>query len=198
MTVPFTESLRHEIQDLKPHDVIIDVGGYEGNWSRIVVEKYGCSALIFEPIKSFHAQISESLATHPLRRHFDVINSGVGATSGETTMGVKGDSSGVAADGPQETVSIIGVDRLFNNLKQAWPPEIACMKLNCESSEFPILEAMLAQDLVKHVRTIHVQFHNIVPNAQARMDAIIAGICKTHDILWDAPWCWIGFQRKRP
>src|SRR5689334_16904987 len=43
--------------DLDSSAVIIDAGGYQGQWSSDIFAKYGCTIHIFEPVPQFAASI---------------------------------------------------------------------------------------------------------------------------------------------
>lgn len=191
----FTESDRYDVRGLTPESTVLDIGAYEGNWSRLIVEKYGCSAHLFEPIKSFHGGIVDRLKEHPQASQFSIHNFGVGSNTRTERMGVKGDMSGVVADGPIEEVHIIGITDLLTNSLLA-DKFIGCAKLNCEGGEYEILESLLDTGMISRIDTLHVQFHDVIPRAAERMAAIKNRMLITHRLIWDAPWCWTGWESK--
>lgn len=192
--IPFSEALRYEF-DLKPDDIVWDVGGYEGNWGRIIAEKYGCKVHIFEPIDAFYCGIMNNLLHHPQRANITVHHFGVAGTTREDTFHVKGDSSGIVADGPAENVMLLGVVDLLNNSLFA-DKQIAVLKLNCEGSEYEILEALLDAGLDHRFTNIQVQPHNVVPRAEERWAFIKNRLMLNHRMTFDEPWCWTGFTLK--
>ena len=38
--------------DLTEDSVIMDLGGYRGDWTNLMINKYNCTSHIFEPVKS--------------------------------------------------------------------------------------------------------------------------------------------------
>lgn len=192
--IPFTEQLRYEYP-LTPDSVIIDVGGYEGNWSRLMVEKYGCKAHIFEPVDAFYKGIIARLANHPQRDRMTVHHFGVGENTRDEVFRIKGDMTGILADGPEETVKLIGIVDLLQNSLFAGK-QIGVLKLNCEGMEYEILSALLDHGLDTRFDHIQVQFHNHVPHAEERRDFLKNRMLMNHRITWDEPWVWTGFQLK--
>lgn len=190
---PFTESLRYEIPTLNADSIVIDAGGYEGNWGRIICEKYGSRVHIFEPVDGFYANIMGTLAAHPKRDRMTVHHFGLAGTTRQEEFGIHGDMSGIVADGPKEKVSLLGIgDLLSNSLFEG--KQLGAVKLNVEGAEFEILEAMLELGLMSRVEVLHVQFHDVVPRAAQRMEHIKNSMLITHRMIWDAPWCWIGWE----
>ena len=51
--IPAAEALRYDYPDLHKDSVVVDAGAYQGNWSKVIHEKYGCIVLAFEPVKAF-------------------------------------------------------------------------------------------------------------------------------------------------
>lgn len=189
--IPFHESLRYDIPGLNPLSTVIDVGAYEGNWGRLISERYSCRVYFYEPVPAFFAKMAFSLLNHPNRADMELRNLGVGAQTGQSVFSVKGDMSGPFADGTEQvTVNLIALRDVIGK------EQIGCMKLNCEGSEFEILEALLDQGLAPRVEVLHVQSHPIVPDCQARWDRIKARLAETHELMWDEPWCWTGWKRK--
>lgn len=181
---PFTESMRYEY-NLTPDDLVWDVGGYEGNFARAIATRYRCSVTCFEPV--FFERVRLALVGLEKVR---VVPYALSDAEGAVTMRMKGDSSGAFADsGP--VVEAVTVD-----VAKHLPDALALLKLNIEGGEFAVLERILATELAARVRDIQVQFHPIVPDYQARYEAIAAGLSKTHELTYHAPWCWENWRRK--
>lgn len=189
----FTESDRYDIAGLTPASIVVDVGSYEGNWGRQICERYGCWTYFLEPIAEFRAQIQLNLLDHPRRDRMTFFDFGLGGYTREETMGVCGDSTGLVSNGPVEKVRLVGVGDLLNN-SLFFDKQIAVAKLNCEGAEFEILEAMLEQNLMGRVDIIHVQFHDIIPRASARMAYIKNMMLMTHRPIFDSGWTWCGWE----
>jgi FkbM family methyltransferase len=178
---PFTEEMRYEYP-LKPDDLVIDVGGYEGKFSNEIRRRYGCRVLCFEPV--FKEEIAKNLDSGVA-----LIASALGREMGYAVFYVKGDMTGEWADGRDVPVNVIGVKKVFTE-------PVALLKLNCEGGEFGILEALLDEDLVWLIDNIQVQFHSIFPDSEQRWQKIRERLLETHELTYDAPWCWENYKRK--
>jgi FkbM family methyltransferase len=179
---PFTESMRYEYP-LNPSSLVLDVGGFEGRFANEIHRLYGCRVWCFEPV--FHREIRSKL--HPLITLFPY---GIGGKSGEVSIGVKGDSTGMWATGVDSvTAEIMDVNEVIT-------VPVDLMKLNCEGAEYEILEALLDGGKATMVKNIQVQFHRVVENYVERWESIRSRLLATHELTYDAPFCWENYQLK--
>lgn len=188
---PFEESDRY-LYDLTPDSVVLDCGGYEGRWADGINEKYHCHIHIFEPIAKFCFDIQRRFAREP---KINVYNIGVGGSSGIVPFKIKGDMTGAYADNPEtEWVNIQDVNEVFERLKLT---EMALMKLNVEGSEFPIIEKMLEKGLLSCVLNLQVQWHAVVPDYQARYDALQMRLAESHELTFEHGWIWQNWRLRK-
>lgn len=180
---PFEEKLRYEY-DLTPDSLVYDVGAYQGSWAREIHRKYGCRVLCFEPV--FHKKLTKNLGD--LFPSVKVFPFGVGDCNALVEMGVKGDMTGAFEHGNYKVMADV------RDVSEVLVDDGFIFKLNCEGSEFSILEAVLERGLATKLRNIQVQPHAVVPNAEKRWAAIQAGLLKTHHLTFNAPWCWQNYE----
>lgn len=179
---PFTEEMRYEYL-LNPSSLVLDVGGYEGRFANEIYHRYGCRVWCFEPV--FHEAVKDKL--HPAIKLFPY---GIGGKSGEVSIGVKGDSTGMWATGVDSiTAAIMDVNEVVVE-------PVDLMKLNCEGAEYEILEALLDGGKVDMIKNIQVQFHRVVENYMERWESIRNRLLATHELTYDAPFCWENYQLK--
>jgi FkbM family methyltransferase len=178
---PFTEELRYEYP-LKPDDLVVDVGGYEGKFANEIRRRYGCRVWCFEPV--FHKEIRTKL--HP---DVELLAYGLGRGDYSQSFFVKGDMTGAWAEGEQIEVFVVDVNGTLRE-------PVALLKLNCEGGEYEILEAILDEGDPLLYDNIQVQFHSIFPDSEARWQKIRERLLVTHELTYDAPWCWENYKRK--
>jgi FkbM family methyltransferase len=184
--IPYTDNMRYDYP-LKAESMVVNIGGYHGDWAAEIHRRYNCKVWIFEPCFEFYRKIKERFCDVP---KIKVAAAAVTDTNGSSVIRWKGDMTGLFSDGePQEvaTVSILDV------LDRASP--IALLELNCEGSEFAILEQLLKDERMALIENLQVQFHGVVPEAEKRYEAIRDGLLKTHKLTYDVPWCWQNFER---
>jgi FkbM family methyltransferase len=183
------EKLRY-IYDLKEESIVFDLGGYEGQWASDIFSMYIPYIYIFEPIKKFSEDISERF------RHNKKIQSfgfGLGGKDEQISISLLANSSSafkVTSD--METGHI----RKANDfLKEHDISHIDLMKINIEGGEYDLLEHLIATGFVKNIHDIQIQFHDFVPNARERMEAIQRDLKKTHHTTYDHEFVWENWQR---
>lgn len=184
------ESDRYNYPDLKPDSIVIDGGGYEGNWAKQLWRKYRCRIFVFEPIHKFANEIANGLEFQ-MTGGITVINRALGSYSRWEAFSVHGDSTGAfSKNGPFETVEVLAIGPII----ESWP-EVALLKLNVEGMEYEIIEALIAQDLMPRIANLQVQFHRL-PGSDQLIEEITQGLKQTHELVYHEPYCWEGWKRK--
>lgn len=188
---PFTEEDRY-LYDLTPDSWVVDGGAHKGTFTTHIVNRYGCRVHAFEPVHEYYERLV-GLYDHD-KRVF--VTRGVLGSSKRTApvkIYHKGDSSGEFADGECEFAppkSYVDIEYVHGIGKM-----IDLLKLNIEGGEFEFLEDILECGKAKWLfRNIQVQFHPVVPDAEARYQAIRAALLKTHHLTFDAPWVWQNYR----
>lgn len=185
----FSESERFNY-NLTKDSLVIDVGAFDGNWSRNMASLYECRILAFEPVKDHFTQAVCNCQRFP---SVCVINSAVCAGGSFTEIGVSNNSSG--AWSPSEKRETVSVVRLGNLLKVVGEVDVA--KLNLEGGEYDLLENALDWGLHKQVRNWQVQFHSNVPNWKERYEKIKERLGATHWQQWEgAEFTWENWTLK--
>lgn len=191
---PFSDNCRYDYPDLSPESIVIDAGGFEGNFANLLTLQHPCRVIILEPTKDFYNNIVKRFGNDG---RFRILNVGLGGTSRKETFGVKGDQTGLHCGGNSyEHVEIIGIADLLNDPELSDRDSIDLLKLNIEGMEFEVLETILAKNLATRFKNIQVQFHPIVPRFQERYDTIADGLGKTHALTYCTPWCWENWRIK--
>lgn len=180
------EKIQEETYNFGPSSLLIDVGGYEGQWASDMYGRYRSHIVIFEPVARFADNIKKRFAKNP---DITVYPYGLGNKTGDMEISVDADSSSIFArkGRPTETIPMVAAASFF---KEHNINEIDLIKMNIEGSEYGLLEHMIETGIMKKVRNLHVQFHYFVPDAEARMKKIQAGLLKTHRPTHQYPFVW--------
>lgn len=170
---------------LNRDSLVVDVGAYEGNFSRLIVEKFGCAVWAFEPV--FYEQCLANVGPRTT-----VFRNALGNCQCVEEFGIKGDSTGVwAMDVDRVAVDVLPVSVLY-----AWN-HVGLLKLNCEGGEYPILERIIRDGKAPMFDALLVQFHAVEPDSSVRRDNILSALEETHEPVFSAPFCWEGWKIKR-
>ena len=177
--------------DLRPESVVLDLGGYEGQWASDLYARQRCRIHVFEPVREFADFMTSRFSRNP---DIEVHAFALGASNRTTTISIAGASSST-----HKTKSS-RVPAEFRDVSEwfaaAGLTDVALMKINIEGGEYELLERMLDEDLVARVAAIQVQFHNFVEDADSKMERIQQRLAATHTPAWQYRYIWENWQRK--
>lgn len=174
--------------DLTPDDTVWDVGGFEGQWASDIFAKYQPTIHIFEPVKGFADKIKERFAKNEKVR---VYQYGLSDHDSTETISLVGDrASTFVQDTQSEQATFRKASAVANELGIP-----TLIKLNIEGGEYPLLEDLIAADMIKDITHIQVQFHDFVPHAQTRMQKIQEVLARTHTRTYHYPFVWESWTR---
>lgn len=183
---PFEENDRY-VYNLPPDSVVLDCGGYNGDFAAGIYERYGCTIHVLEPVGEFFARIHKRFSDNP---KIHVHHFGIGYRTDTAIFKIKGDMTGEFADNPkQEVVDLKSVHAIFNDIGS-----VSLLKLNIEGSEFCVLEEMVSTGITRKAQNIQCQWHDVVPNAQSRYDALQKKLAETHFLTFDHGWVWQNWR----
>jgi len=178
---------------LSKDSVVLDVGGYEGNWAAQVDEKYGCAIHVFEPVPAFAENIRQRFAGKP---NIHVHAFGVAEKTDRCMISLGHDRTSIhQSTGNTVEIQLRSAAEVLPELGLGGRT-VDLMKINIEGCEFELLEHLMTTGLVKQIRDIQVQFHDFVPDASARMEAIQKRLTRTHELAWQYRFVWENWHRR--
>lgn len=184
------QTLRQEY-DLDADSLVLDVGGYEGQWASDIFGRYACPILIFEPMPDFARQIGSRFERNP---KIEVLPFGLGAKDERMRLSVSADASSVFKHDAQGVeIELREADRF---LRQRGIVDIALMKVNIEGGEYDLLDHLLETGWIERIRDLQVQFHDFVPNADVRMKSIQSRLERTHQTTYQYEFVWENWRRR--
>jgi FkbM family methyltransferase len=176
--------------DLNENSLVCDLGGYEGQWSSDIFARYCCTIHIFEPVQAFATQIERRFSGN---RKIHVHRIGLGNCTGKLSLAVCKDRSSVFRD--SATSEEIQLVRAADFLQQISIGKIDLLKINIEGGEYELLEHLIESGLVENIRDIQVQFHDIIPEAERRMNQIQQALARTHALTYQYRFVWENWRR---
>jgi FkbM family methyltransferase len=177
--------------NLNQDSVIVDAGGYHGEFAKIINDKYGSIVFVLEPIVSLHERIDNLFSYNP---RVIPLNYAIAARTEQAVISLDDDGSSLYADGnATETIQCVDVREFFddNNIEI-----VDLLKLNIEGAEYDVLDRMIELDLLPSIKNMQVQFHRFVPDCDRRRKAIQESLSKTHTCVWNYDWIWEGWKLK--
>jgi FkbM family methyltransferase len=171
--------------------VVLDVGGYLGGWTAEMSWRYGCRAIVVEPMPAFAEALRSRFSGN---RRVEIVAAGLGAKDDVVPMTELADGSSAWREGGRRVaVPLTSVSRFF---EEHGLTDVACMNINIEGGEYDVLEAMLTAELCRRVRCLLIQFHRVAPDSEPRRDAIRRRLAETHAERFDYEFIWERWDRK--
>ncbi len=173
--------------------LVIDAGGYKGDWTAGMLARYGCRSELFEPIPD-HASHCHSLFSRNAMVRVHAAALGGSARTAVFRLAGTGSSEfspavgAVVVDAP-----VLDVASFLDDLV---PEEVSCLKLNIEGGEYEVLERLLQTGHIERCRSLLIQFHRQPEGWARRCAEIEEGMRKTHVREWCYPMLWEKWVRR--
>lgn len=193
---PDNEKVLRYAYPLNENSLVIDVGGYEGDFASEIFARYQCRIFVFEPVKRYVDYLNNRFK---LNHSITILPFGLGGKKEELKIHVMEEASSynrtetIHKKGSEETVSIVSVVDFFstNEIKK-----VDLIKINIEGGEYDLLDKMIEFDFIRICDNIQVQFHDFYPDFQKRYDLINKELSKTHVLTYNFPFVWENWTRK--
>ena len=184
-----THRLNYALND---QSLVLDLGGYEGQWASDIFSMYGCSILIFEPYLPFAENIDKRFEKNTKIR---VYKFGLGAKTERVEFSVMDNGSSIYGSGGQK--EIVEIRSVLEFIKTNEIHAVDLMKINIEGGEYELLESLIKCGLINNIKNVQVQFHDfIIPDAARRMKRIQDALAETHRLTYQFPFVWENWTLK--
>ncbi len=177
--------------DLDCDSIIFDVGGFHGNYSMELFEKFGCEIFIFEPVREFYLILLERFAGSD---KIKVFNYGLSDRDENVEFGVSSDASSLFLS-KSEKKQVIKLRNTSEVLKELNITKIDFMKINIEGGEFQLLNCLLESGDIHKVHELHIQFHSFVEGAKEKRKKIIDELKKSFKVTFSYYFVWEGWRK---
>lgn len=174
---------------LNSSSVVVDVGGYEGQWASDIFAKYCCNIIIFEPVKTFADKIKSRFTKNEKIKTYKY---GLSNKNAKQVISLLADSSSMfKSDTDQEEIEVVDGSIFLTKENIA---NIDLMKINIEGGEYDLLDNLIDSGFIPKIKNIQVQFHDFVPNAKSRMLKIQNELRKTHHLTYQYEFVWENWE----
>jgi FkbM family methyltransferase len=174
---------------LSADSVVLDVGGFEGQWASDTYAMYRCRIHVFEPVPPFAQQIATRFKANP---DITVHPYGLGARNEQLAMAILGDKSSTLQRSSTTCQATIKMAADF--FQEHHLTHVDLMKINIEGGEFDLLEHMLDTNLIAKIDNIQVQFHHFIPDAKEKTVRLQKRLAQTHQLTWQYPFVWENWR----
>ncbi len=172
--------------NLDENSIVLDLGGYEGQWASDLYSRYRSKIHIFEPVPEFSKKIAERFKANP---DIKVYSFGLSDSDGEMKIYLQGVSSTFyAKSNNYEIVRTVDINNWLENTLS--DKVIDLIKINIEGGEYHVLPRLINSGKIKKFKNIQVQFHNIDKNSVDLMKKIQSSLSETHSPTYQYTFVW--------
>lgn len=183
--------LTHRLNyNLIQQSLVVDLGGYEGQWASDIFSKYLCKVMIFEPY-SIYARSIKNRFRH--NSNIQIFSFGLSNADKTEKLSINNNASSMCKEG--KIFEMIELKQAASFFCEAGIKQIDLIKINIEGAEYELLEHLIETEFVKNIQNIQVQFHSFVLNAQQRMNNIQDSLQKTHKVTYRYDFVWENWER---
>jgi len=175
---------------LNAASVVLDFGGYVGNYTATISDRYQSQIHVFEPVPEFFTVLQ---ARFENQNNITLHEYGVAEGDDVRTFGVSADGTGAFAEGAGVSVSFRSADYLA----EAMPPLIDLMAVNIEGGEYELIPALDRVGLLARTNRIFVQFHRVGPDPIGDRASCRRLLQATHTCIWSYDFVWEAWLRKK-
>lgn len=178
--------------ELDKSSVILDVGGYLGDYAESINHKYGCLVYLFEPVPSFYEECVSRFSDNP---SVVCLNYGLSSSSGWLDIGLDNNASSFKKIEVGEMTQLAQVRSFTEVFAELGISKIDLIKINIEGGEFDLIPVMIDSGLINKIRYLQVQFHNFIEGAVENRQNIRNSLKKTHREMWSYEFVWESWER---
>lgn len=181
------------VHELDENSLVLDIGGFHGNYAAEIYARYSCNIKIFEPVPHFVEMMKKRFKKNP---KIEVLDIGLGGHTSTETMSVNQYSSSIYRNVSKDAISIKIVN-IVEWLEANKIEKVSLIKINIEGSEYELLEKLIESPYIHRINEIQVQFHDFFADAKERMHTIQAKLSETHELTFQYPFIWENWELKK-
>jgi FkbM family methyltransferase len=176
---------------LTPTSLVLDVGGYKGEFAQLISEKYNCFVEIYEPYEEF-AKICEGKFGENSKINVNQV--ALFKSNGQKKFNIAENASGFEI--LQDNSGVIEVNA--RDIKDEFTKftSIDLVKLNIEGAEFDLLERLIETNLLDKPKSYLIQFHNFYPDSAIRRNFIQENLRKFYKLDFCYEFVWEKWVKK--
>ena len=157
---PYTKGIR----DLPPNPLVVDVGGYIGDFSIYAASRLNANVIVYEPTLENWTMLKDNVALNGLESRVTLVNKAVGR-DGTLTLNVEVSGQEVHSSSrwypgaPQRDVPSLTLDQVVANHEL---DKIDLLKVDCEGGEYDLFR-YASDDVLARVDRVTLEWHGVGP-----------------------------------
>lgn len=183
------DTLRYDYP-LTTDSIVMDVGGYKGEFAEKISKKFNCKVFIFEPVTKFLKTLNEKFKDNP---KIDIVPCGLGGSNKSLQVSILDDASSAFKPNKSE-VEEIKIKDVLTFFAEEEIERVDLLKINIEGGEYELLKRILEKGLQKNIANFQIQFHDFFHDAKDMRAQIRAELEKTHSLTYDYYFVWENWK----
>jgi len=177
--------------DLNENSTIFDIGGFHGDWTNKIYNKYKSNIYIFEPVKSCVKIITNKFNKNDKIKIFEY---GLGDETKNTMISLDGDAASIYnKSNNMENIHLVNISDFLtiNSIEN-----IDLMKINIEGGEYGLLKKIIDDGHVRKIKNFQIQFHDFIPNAKQMRADLQSKLNISHKVTYNYNFIWENWEIK--
>tara|TARA_B110000003_G_scaffold273800_1_gene312280 strand:- start:3529 stop:4206 length:678 start_codon:yes stop_codon:yes gene_type:complete len=176
--------------ELDENSIFFELGGFDGTYSKQVLDKYSPITYVFEPSKEYYDYLNSVLKGPNVK----VVNKGLSNFNGVLFLVNIGDKS-FTTDSLHENAEKIEVIKLSEYMENNNIKKIDLININVEGAEYEILDDLINSEKIKDIHNIHIQFHKNKKKYKKLRKNLQLKLSNTHKQTWNYNYVWEKWEK---
>ena len=176
--------------DLDDQSIFFELGGYNGTYSKKIIEIFNPQTYIFEPSRKYYDLLTEQFNFPNVK----IYNFGLADTNKIAYLKYDNDASYIT-NYQSEYTEKIELRKLSEFIHNEKIRSINLMNVNIEGSEYKVLEDIINSNIINIVDNIQIQYHRNVKSYRKKRKQINNKLSKTHQRLWNYDYIWESWAK---
>ena len=176
--------------DLDDQSIFFELGGYNGTYSKKIIEKFNPQTYIFEPSRKYYDLLTEQF-NYP---NVKIYNFGLADKNEIAYLKYDNDASYITNYQSKytEKIELRKLSEFIHNEKIR---SINLININIEGSEYEVLEDIINSKIISIVDNIQIQYHRSVKSYRKKRRQINNKLLRTHQRLWNYDYIWESWSK---
>lgn len=177
--------------NLDEKSLVLDLGGYKGQWTSDIFSMYQCTIHVFEPVHHFADEMRNRFKKN---NKINIFEFGLSNKTMKSLISIHENGSSIhnIKGTVMQEITLIDVIDFF---KENSINNVDLMKINIEGGEYDLLEYLIKTQYITKINNIQIQFHDFIPNAEFKMKNIQQQLSKTHTLTYQYPFVWENWTK---
>ena len=176
---------------LNKDSVVFVVGAFKGDYLKKLDDKFKCKIYGFEPIEEYFLILKKKFSDC---ENISFFNFGLSEKTEIAKFSKIGESSSThlnssnLVEGSLKSITEFIYEKKLDSIDLVY--------MNIEGGEYSVLKQLIDDELIKNIKHLQVQYHNINSDSVNKRKIINKLLCKTHNRKFNYPFIWERWDLK--